>query len=103
MRLATTPSTLNTLDHNLAKSNGGDGFLLERATKNTLTDNRSDNNGRDGIRSGPLALANEFVANNMFENAEHDAHDDNRALNMWLGNHCLTDFPTGTICENPGA
>jgi hypothetical protein len=36
----------------------------------------------------------------MFQNAEHDAHDDNRGANTWTGNHCRTDSPPGTICEN---
>ena len=34
----------------------------------------------------------------MSGNAEHDAHDENRAANTWTGNHCDTDFPAGTIC-----
>jgi hypothetical protein len=29
-----------------------------------------------------------------------DARDDNRPANTWIGNHCQTDFPAGTICEN---
>ena len=30
--------------------------------------------------------------------SSHDAHDDNRAGNQWLANHCDTDLPSGSIC-----
>ena len=53
---------------------------------------------RDGIRNRGTSSGNRFDGNHMSGNAEHDAHDENRAANTWAGNHCATDFPPGTIC-----
>lgn len=98
--MAVIPATLNTLEHNVATGNHpGDGFLLEFASKSTLKRNRSHHNGRDGIRVEALSTLNDLLANTMFNNAEHDAHDNNRDANTWLDNRCRTDSPPGTICE----
>jgi hypothetical protein len=86
------------LSHNQARDNPGDGIVLGEAQNNTVERNHAMFNGRDGIRAGMFAVANLFVENHMLHNGEHDAHDDNRAANVWVGNHCRTDFPPGTIC-----
>ena len=43
---------------------------------------------------------NILTDNNAFQNVTFDARDDKRPGNTWSGNHCRTDFPAGTICEN---
>ena len=63
-----------------------------------VSGNQADGNGRDGIRDRGTSSGNTFDGNHMSGNAEHDAHDENRAANTWTGNHCVTDFPAGTIC-----
>jgi hypothetical protein len=53
----------------------------------------ADQNGRNGIYA-LNAIASLFDANHMLGNTVYDARDDNR----WSANHCLRDFPAGTIC-----
>jgi parallel beta-helix repeat protein len=97
--LATTAATGNTVRFNHVGANQSDGIALENADDNVISNNSSDDNGRDGIRSDAAASGNLFERNHMFGNVEHDAHDDNRAANTWVRNHCATDFPPGTICD----
>ena len=65
---------------------------------NTVTDNASN-----GIRVEVGATANIFEANEILGNGRTvngagDARDDAREFNVWSGNVCLTDIPTGSIC-----
>jgi parallel beta-helix repeat protein len=91
-------SSGNAVTGNETMDNPGDGIQLANGDNNTIEGNRANRNGRDGIRSDTASSGNVFTANNMFQNGEHDAHDDNRAANTWTDNHCRTDFPAGTIC-----
>jgi hypothetical protein len=68
-------------------------------TNNRFERNHSLRHVRDGIRVGPTGTTgNVFDTNQMADNGEHDAHDDTRAANVWVNNHCETDFPVGSIC-----
>jgi nitrous oxidase accessory protein NosD len=68
-------------------------------TNNTVRSNRSDNNGQDGIRASSGATGNRFEQNSMHGNASVDARDlSTPGSNVWIGNDCGTDSPTGTIC-----
>jgi parallel beta-helix repeat protein len=79
-------------------SNSGDGIHLQMGNiGNTLSGNVAERNARYGIWAEG-ASANLFENNTMLGNATLDARDDARALNTWIGNVCMTDFPAGTIC-----
>jgi parallel beta-helix repeat protein len=94
------PGTVNLSlwSNNDSSENGFDGILLgANNTNNRILSNNADKNGRDGIHSA-LASGNTFEDNHMFLNVEFDARDDNRPANTWTSNHCVTDFPAGTIC-----
>ena len=90
-----------------ARRNCGNGIFVGRTTsgtRNRFEHNHARRNHRDGILSFgdavvPAPAGNFYTDNHMRDNIEHDAHDDNRPGNVWLNNHCETDFPTGTICE----
>ncbi|MGH3371921.1 MAG: right-handed parallel beta-helix repeat-containing protein [Nocardioidaceae bacterium] len=86
---------------NRLTANGNDGVFFAGNRGNLVEHNRGVGNGADGIRSLPGASGNVFAGNHLRDNAEHDAHDDNRAGNQWVANHCDTDLPSGTICA-PG-
>jgi parallel beta-helix repeat protein len=89
----------STFSHNMSVDNTMDGIRLSSGNNDNLFEyNQADRNGRDGIRVLVGAVANTFAKNAMFDNVEHDAHDDNRPANVWTGNKCDTDFPAGTIC-----
>ena len=89
----------STIAYNKTLDNASDGIRLGRGnTGNEVANNQSDRNGRDGIRALTGATGNTFENNSMFDNVEFDARDDNRPFNTWVNNHCLTDFPPGTIC-----
>jgi parallel beta-helix repeat protein len=84
--------------HNVTSDNLRDGIVLRLANSgNVLRGNVAERNGEYGIYAQG-AIANLFEANRMFGNGVYDARDENRAANTWSGNHCLTDFPAGTIC-----
>lgn len=86
------------ISHNRLSANALDGLNLQTGnTGNHVEHNRTDANGSDGIHAQG-ATGNVFVRNRMSDNAEHDAHDDNRPANQWIGNRCETDFPAGSIC-----
>ena len=87
-----------TVVDNLVERNTRDGISVRDSTDNVVSRNQADDNVRDGIRSRGTTSATTFEGNHMRRNAEHDAHDENRAANTWVGNHCETDFPPGTIC-----
>jgi parallel beta-helix repeat protein len=97
-------STGNVVTNNQLKDNPGDGILLTNGDDNTIDRNESNQNGsaatHAGIHADPAPSGNVLTNNNAFQNVAFDARDDNRAANTWSGNHCLTDFPPGTICEN---
>jgi parallel beta-helix repeat protein len=85
---------------NSTDRNSENGIAIGMSQNVTVEGNHSYHNALDGIRSGPAPTAgNVFVGNQMLHNGEHDAHDENRAANTWLDNHCQTDFPPGTICN----
>jgi parallel beta-helix repeat protein len=94
----------NVVANNQLKDNPGDGILLTNGDDNTVDRNESDHNGslatQAGIHADAASSGNVLTANNAFQNVAFDARDDNRAANTWSGNHCRTDFPPGTICEN---
>jgi parallel beta-helix repeat protein len=123
----TTPSTGNTVTNNVARKhtragirvrnslsntvaknhlndNPGDGILLTNGDNNTVDRNESNQNGtaatHAGIHADAASSGNILTDNNAFQNVTFDARDDNRPANTWNGNHCQTDFPAGTICEN---
>ena len=83
---------------NRLTANGNDGVFFAGNRGNLVEHNSAVGNGADGIRSLRGASGNVFANNHLRDNAEHDAHDDNRAGNDWVANHCDTDFPSGTIC-----
>lgn len=90
----------NRIERNHSHRNGQDGIRIGRgSTGNRVERNHTNHNGRDGIRAVATAIMNVFAGNHMRKNGEHDAHDDNRPDNVWVNNHCETDFPPGTICE----
>jgi hypothetical protein len=86
------------------KDNPGDGILLTNGDENTVDRNESNQNGtaasHAGIHADAASSGNILTDNNAFQNVTFDARDDNRPANTWSGNHCRTDSPTGTICEN---
>lgn len=77
-----------------------DGISVRQgSTGNLIAGNHVEGSGRDGIRNRDTSsTGNTYRDNELLHNAEHDAHDDNRAANTWTHNQCETDFPTGTIC-----
>jgi parallel beta-helix repeat protein len=84
--------------NNVTSDNLRDGIVLRRANNgNVLRGNVAERNGEYGIYAQG-AIANLFEANRMLGNGVLDARDENRAANTWSANHCLTDFPAGTIC-----
>lgn len=83
---------------NRLTDNGNDGIFFAGNRGNLIEHNHAVGNGADGIRSLRGASGNVFAHNHLRDNAEHDAHDDNRPGNLWVANHCDTDFPSGTIC-----
>jgi nitrous oxidase accessory protein NosD len=86
------------ISHNALSVNALDGINLQAGnTGNRVEHIRADANGSDGIHAQG-ATGNVFVKNRMSGNAEHDAHDDNRAANQWTNNRCRTDSPAGSIC-----
>jgi parallel beta-helix repeat protein len=87
-----------TVEDNHTDANSENGIAVGNSRDVTVAHNHSNRNALDGIRSGPTSSGNLFVENHMLRNAEHDAHDENRPANTWTGNHCKTDFPSGTIC-----
>jgi parallel beta-helix repeat protein len=97
-------SLANTVANNQVKNNPGDGILLTNGDNNTVDRNESNQNGTGaahaGIHADAASSGNLLTANNAFQNVMFDARDDNRPANTWIGNHCQTDFPAGTICEN---
>jgi len=95
---------LNRTSHSTVVDNrieGGtrDGIDVRDSTEILVLDNQADSNARDGIRNRGTSASNTFKDNRMHGNAEHDAHDENRAANTWTDNICVTDFPAGTICR----
>jgi parallel beta-helix repeat protein len=85
--------------HNRLNDNGRDGLNMRAGNSgNRVEHNEADRNGSDGIHVQG-AIGNVFVRNSMFDNGEHDAHDDARPTNEWIRNSCDTDFPAGTICN----
>ena len=97
----------NLLRANVANGNGIDGISLQRAvrtginydaTDNEFTSNLANDNGRDGIVADQFTTKNTFTANQMFGNGAFDAHDLAYPANSWLGNSCVTDWPTDAIC-----
>ncbi len=97
-------SSTNVVAGNQLKDNPGDGILLSNGDSNTIDRNDSNENGtlttQAGIHADSASSGNLFTDNNAFQNVAFDARDDNRVANTWTGNHCRTDFPAGTICEN---
>jgi len=97
-------SLANTVANNQVKDNPGDGILLTNGDNNTVDRNESNQNGTGaahaGIHADAASSGNLLTDNNAFQNLMFDARDDNRPANTWSGNHCQTDFPAGTICEN---
>ena len=76
-----------------------DGISIRQGSSgNLVTGNHVEGSGRDGIRNRDTSSGNTYTGNHLMHNGEHDAHDDNWPANTWTGNHCETDFPTGTIC-----
>jgi parallel beta-helix repeat protein len=97
-------SSANTVGGNHVKDNPGDGILLTNGDNNAVDRNESDQNGtaatHAGIHVDAASNGNILTDNNAFGNVTFDARDDNRPANTWRGNHCRTDYPAGTICEN---
>ena len=81
----------------------GEGIaLLAGNTNNVVRNNTVTNNDRDGIQVGAGATDNTFEANEILGNGTIpgyvDARDDAWGFNVWRGNVCLTDSPSGRIC-----
>ncbi len=97
-------SSANVVASNHVNDNPGDGILLTNGDDNTIDRSESNQNGTGaahaGIHADSASSGNVLTDNNAFQNVTFDARDDNRAANTWSGNHCRTDFPAGTICEN---
>jgi parallel beta-helix repeat protein len=97
-------SSGNLVANNQVKDNPGDGILLTNGDNNTIDRNESNQNGtaasHAGIHADAASSGNVLTDNNAFQNVTFDARDENRAANTWIGNHCQTDSPAGTICEN---
>jgi parallel beta-helix repeat protein len=95
-------SLSNTVENNQLKDNPGDGILLTNGDNNSVDRNGSNQNGTGathaGIHADAASSGNLLTDNHAFQNVTFDARDDN--ANTWSGNHCGTDFPAGTICEN---
>jgi parallel beta-helix repeat protein len=95
-------SFTNVVANNHLKDNPGDGILLTNGDNNTVDRNQSNRNGTGanhaGIHADSTSTGNLLTANNMFQNTLFDARDED--ANVWEGNHCQTDSPPGTICEN---
>jgi len=68
------------------------------STGNLVSGNHVEGSGRDGIRNRDTSSGNTYRDNHLKNNAEFDAYDQNWPANAWVGNHCDTDFPAGTIC-----
>lgn len=85
-------------ENNDTSDNLRDGTVLRAGNVgNVLRGNNAYRNGRIGIYANG-ATGNLFDGNHMLDNSVFDARDDLRALNTWTDNHCVTDFPPGTIC-----
>jgi parallel beta-helix repeat protein len=97
-------SSANLVASNRVKDNPGDGVLLTNGDNNTVDRNESNQNGTGathaGIHADAASSGNVLTDNNAFQNVTFDARDENRLANTWDGNHCQTDSPPGTICEN---
>jgi parallel beta-helix repeat protein len=96
--LSGTGTTAVVVAYNRIRASTLDGISLASADTNRINRNHSRANGRDGIRVDATSDGNVIRRNHMRRNTEHDAHDENRPANTWTGNHCRTDFPSGTIC-----
>lgn len=89
---------------NLTSDNGLDGITLRGGNdRNTVQGNIAERNGRNGIylqgAVDTLLESNTMLANGVNPTlAGVDARDDARPSNTWTDNHCVTDFPIGTIC-----
>jgi hypothetical protein len=103
--VAEGPTSLNTgsvnlsvFSNNNSSLNGLNGIRLEAFnTGNQIANNTTNQNNTNGIWANG-ATGNTFQSNHMNLNVGFDALDDNRPANTWTGNHCVTDFPAGTIC-----
>jgi parallel beta-helix repeat protein len=97
-------SSANVVANNHVTDNPGDGILLTNGDNNGVDRNESNQNGTGaahaGIHADSASSGNVLTDNKAFQNVTFDMRDDNRVANTWSGNHCLTDFPAGTICEN---
>jgi parallel beta-helix repeat protein len=83
---------------NVTSDNLRDGIVLRGGNAdNVVRGNIAERNRRYGIYAQG-AIGNLFEANQMSGNGVFDARDEARESNTWIGNLCLTDFPTGTIC-----
>ena len=89
----------STVVENRIQGSSRDGIGVRDSTEILVVANQADSNARDGIRNRGTSAGNTFKDNRMHGNAEHDAHDENRAANTWIDNICDTDFPAGTICQ----
>jgi parallel beta-helix repeat protein len=94
--------TFSTVSNNTSSGNGlaapRSGIRLQTGNNNnTVTNNTADKNSANGIHADG-AVGNTFANNHMSLNVAFDARDENRPANTWTSNHCLTDFPAGTIC-----
>ena len=98
--IALNRTSSDTILDNLVEGSSRDGIGVRNSTTTVVSGNHADENARDGIRNRGTSSGNTFQENHMSGNAEHDAHDENRAANTWTGNHCETDFPAGTICSH---
>ena len=96
---------------NTTSDNRGNGINMF-SSGNVIRANNSNNNGVAGITAFPGATGNRFEHNSMHGNASvpgasfpgADARDIDAWLtggafqNVWIGNDCDTDLPTGMIC-----
>ncbi|WP_165439962.1 right-handed parallel beta-helix repeat-containing protein [Micromonospora kangleipakensis] len=88
----------STVADNISTDNGRDGIVLFAGNSgNEVRGNVSERNGRNGIYAAG-ARDNTFIGNTALLNVAVDARDDNRPVNTWTGNQCVTDSPAGTIC-----
>jgi parallel beta-helix repeat protein len=96
----------NTLSHNLARDNPGDGILLANGDSNTIERNRSVRNGDDGLHADIMSENNTILRNRMSRNAVFDCHDDSTGphnppvfvANQWINNSGETENRPG-LCE----
>lgn len=94
------------VSHNDITGSTFDGIGLDNADNNTISHNTVSDSGYDGIYVFSTSTGNDFEHNRLYDNAEHDAHDESvgtgtgGTANTWEHNNCTTDNRGGALCGN---